>query len=309
MKSNKTKWLISATSVICLWGVASAQGTPPDSVEKSPPTVAMPFFVDDGRGNAMTEIALADLSILDDKKAPQRVVVIHTAKDMPLRLGLLIDNSGSQRGSGLYAAGAKAAFDFLNSVFSGPDDKVFVAGFAKESGGTGFLNKGDFLKLRFTLAPAGGTALYDAIQFASAERMAADSIQPTRRVLVILTDGDDNRSHISLASAIASAQNSETVIFTVGTGARYQRSPFETIDVDTVLEQLASETGGLSFSGLAPKDLPRVFATIKARIDHLDSVSYVPAEATRHFHSVELKIASDKKWKIHVAKGYIPTAQ
>jgi len=306
MKSNGTKWLISATLVICMWGVALAQSTASDSVEKSQPTVTVPFFVEDSHGNPLTEILPSDLAVLDDKRTPSSVVAVHTAQQLPLRLGLLIDNSGSQKYTKLYAPGAKAAFDFVNNIFNGPEDKVFVMGFANDSGGTGFLNKDDFLKLKFTLEPGGHTALYDAVKLACSERMANDSMQHARRVLVVMTDGDDNKSHVSLAKAILAAQDSRTMIFVIGTGSRYARSPFETTDVDPVLEQLALETGGLSFSGLEPKDLPKVFGTIKTRVDHMYSVIYIPGESgsAKHFHSVELKITSDKQWKVHAPRGY-----
>lgn len=311
MKSNWWKSLALAGLGTSLASLGSGQIVPSGSVEKPVAAVTVPFFVDDGHGNLMTEIALTDISILDDKKAPQQVVALHTPKESPLRLGLLIDNSGSQKYTYLYVPGAKAAFDFLRDIFGGLDDKVFVLGFANETRGTGFLNKDDFVKLQFKLEPGGHTALYEAVYFACTERMKHDPTQPSRRALVLLTDGDDTKSHVSLAKAIAAAQSSGTVVFIIGTGARYARSPLESVDVDPVLEQLASETGGLSFSGLAPKDLPKVFATIKTRIDHLASVAYVPAEAraTRHFHSLELKIASDKKWKVHAPKGYVQAGQ
>jgi Ca-activated chloride channel homolog len=128
--------------------------------------------------------------------------------------------------------------------------------------------------------------------------MMTDSLQVARRVLVLLSDGDDNISHVLRSEAIAAAQNAGTVIFTVSTGA-YRKG-------DKVLEMMASETGGEAYSGLSDTDMPRVFAKIKTKIEQMYSVTYVPPEFSKsgQFRSVELKITSDKKAKVHAPRGY-----
>jgi len=118
------------------------------------------------------------------------------------------------------------------------------------------------------------------------------------RVLVLLSDGDDNMSHVTLSDAIAAAQNTGTVIFTVSTGT-YRKG-------DKVLEMMASETGGDAYSGLSDTDMPKVLAKIRRQIEQMYSVTYVPPEASKvgQFRSVELKITSDKKAKVHAPRGY-----
>jgi VWFA-related protein len=130
--------------------------------------------------------------------------------------------------------------------------------------------------------------------------MGIDSPQVFRRVLVLLTDGDDNQSHVTRSEAIAAAQNSGAVIFTVSISiGAYPQG-------DKVLEMIASETGGDAYSGLTDADMPKVFGKIKGKIDQMYSVTYVPSEVSKtgHFRPVELKIASDKKAKVHAPKGY-----
>jgi len=291
-------------SAICLCSAAFAQASLSAPSEKPTPAVTVPFFVDPGHGNQPTEISIEDLSILDDKKAPKGGVALHTAKAAPLRVGLLLDNSGSQRDSDLYPQVATAAFGFLGDVLIDPDAKVLVAGFAKDAGATKFMRKAEFQSLKFTLALHGRTALYDAINLCT-ERMSEDSVLPSRRILVLLSDGDDNVSHANLSKAITAAENTGTVIFAISTGDRYTA---DDRDVASVLEELASATGGLAFTGLSRHDLPKTFATIRARIDHMYSLTYVPAESAtpRHFHSVELRITSDRKRKVHAPRGYVP---
>ena len=209
-----------------------------------------------------------------------------------------IDTSNSQGSSGLYAPGVRAASDFLSQVLSGPDDKVFIVSFASVPNGTSFMNRDELMKFKVNLSPGGGTALYDAINLACAQRMKADLTQPARRVLVILSDGDDNMSPVTRGGTIAAAQGAGTVIFTISTGKQPQG--------DKVLERFASETGGYTFSDLSAKDMPKVFANIKAKIEQMYSVTYLPPESGTpgQFRPIELKITSDKKWKVHAPKGY-----
>lgn len=157
------------------------------------------------------QISIEDVSILDDKKALQGGVALHTAKETPLRVGLLLDNSDSQRDGDLYPQAATAAFGFLDDVLIDPDAEVFVAGFAKDAAATEFMHKAEFQSRKFTLALHGRIALYDAINL-SAERRRDDSILPSRRVLVLLS-GDDNVSHANLSKAITVVENARTVIF------------------------------------------------------------------------------------------------
>jgi Ca-activated chloride channel family protein len=286
-----------------LSGIAVPQVNPSGSLGQ-PPTwvVSVPFVVDDGHGNPVTGITPADLSIFDDKKAPQNVVALRSAKEMPLRLGLLIDTSNSQGSSALYAPGVRAASDFLIQVLSNPDDKAFIVSFSDKLHETNFMNRDEFLKFKLTLYPGGASALYDAINLACAERMKTDLTQPARRVLVILSDGDDNMSRITRSETIAVAQGTGTVIFTISTG----QQPLG----DKVLRRLTLETGGYSFSNLNPADMPKVFAEIKARIERMYSVTYLPAESGTQgqFRSIELKITSNKKWKVRAPTGYYAPA-
>jgi Ca-activated chloride channel homolog len=180
------RWLISAWAAIHFW-VAVAQVNPTGPVGKRPTSVAsVPFIVVDGHGNPVSGISPSELSIFDDKKVLQHVVALRTAKEMPLRLGLLIDNSNSQGSSSLYAPGVRAASHFLSQVVSGPDDRVFIVSFADKPQATSLMNRDEFLKFRVTLYPGGATALYDAVNFACAERMKTDLTRPARRVLVII---------------------------------------------------------------------------------------------------------------------------
>jgi Ca-activated chloride channel family protein len=267
--------------------------------------VTVPLLVDDGHGGPVSGLTPSDLSILDNTKPPQSVVALQAAKEMPLRIGLLIDTSNSQAKSDLYQPGVRAALNFLDQVLSGPDDKAFIVNASSDVRATDFLNRDRLVKLKVDTTPGGGTALYDAIYFSCRERMKPDTAQPARRVLVLLSDGEDNLSHVRRVDTIAAAQDTGTLIFSVSTEGG-QSQYFSRMQGDTVLKQFATETGGQAFFVWNAKDMPKVFAKIKGEIDGMYSVTYIPAEFGQpgQFRPLELKIRSDKKWKAHGPKGY-----
>ncbi|MGO8793453.1 MAG: VWA domain-containing protein [Candidatus Sulfotelmatobacter sp.] len=262
------------------------------------PRVVVPFVAEDRHGGPITGLSSSDLLVLDDKQQVQRIMALHGAKEMPLRLGLLIATSNSQGSSRLYAPGVKAAIHFLTQVLIGPDSKGFIMTFDSVPHGTGFMNRDELMQAKLNLLPGGASAFYDALILACTERMKADSLQSARRVLVLLVDGHDNMSHGTRSEAIAAAQNAGTVIFTVSTGANPKG--------DKVLETIASESGGDAYSGLIDTDMPKVFAKIKTKIEQMYSVTYIQPEGSKagQFRSVELTITSDKKARVHAPRGY-----
>jgi hypothetical protein len=197
---------------------------------------------------------------------------------MPLRLGLLIDTSDSQKGNPLYASGVKAASQFSGQLLNGADDKVFILGFAAISDPTGFMNRDELSKFTFNLHPAGGglgTALYDAVSLASTD------------------------------DAIAAAQAVGAMIFTVSTSGLWSRGKQDDRG-DKVLEQFASQTGGDAYAPEDPKEMSKAFASIKAKIEQMYSVTYLPLELGKpgSFRPIELKTTSEKKLKVHAPKRY-----
>src|SRR5215469_6920148 len=295
------KALAVSSFVVVVAGILPAQANlPRSSADARMPSVTMPFVADNGHGKPMTGISASDLSVFDDKQPVQRIVALRGAKEMPLRLGLLIDTSNSQGSSRLYAPGVKAAFDFLNQLLSGPDNKGFIMTFDSVPHGTGFMNRDELMKTKLNLRPGGASAIYDALNLACAELMKTDSQRVFRRVLVLMSDGDDDYSRMTRSEAIAAAQNAGALIFTVSTSVgAYAKG-------DKTLETIASQTGGDAYSGLIDTDMPKVFAKIKTKVEQMYSVTYVPPVASKggQFHSVELKIASDKNAKVHAPKGY-----
>jgi len=224
-----------------------------------PQVVNIPFFAEEGHGKLRKGITLADLSILDDGKPPQSVVAIQTANELPLRLGVLIDTSNSQRASRLYRPGVAAINDLLSRALNGPEDKVFIVNFSSTVQATGFMGKDELLKFNTNANPGGATAFFDAVYFACKDRMEADATQPARRVLVVLSDGGDNLSHVNHDEAITAALRAGAVIFVVSTGE-------QGVDLDNSRLRKFGDTPAVmpSFT-LAPGRFPRYSAAYRNR--------------------------------------------
>jgi len=164
------------------------------------------------------------------------------------------------------------------------------------------MTKDEVQASKFNLNPGGATAMYDAVYSSCRDRMMSDRGKPLRRVLVILTDGEDNQSHVGHAAAIAEAQASGTMIFAINTGG----SPLG----DKMLEQFALETGGYAYTPAGAKDVSKEFASIQTKIEQMYVLKYRPDESGRpgEFHAIDLRIVSNRKLKVYAPKRYyVPT--
>ena len=270
------------------------------------PRINVAFFAIDGHDKPVSGVTLADVTVLDNKKAPQSTLGIRSRAELPLRLGILIDTSRSERASGLYQVGVQTAWDFSNQVLSGPDDKVFIEKFDASPNATGFITKEQLSALKVDVTPAGPTALYDALRFACDERMKNDPVEDSLRVIVLLSDGEDDQSHISHEDAIASAQRAGAVIFGVSTWDDSRSLGFGNPHGDGTLKEITDKTGGMAFLHLNRKDIPKAFAVIKEQIDNMYLLSYLPADPDYRgqYRTIELKPTPNAKLKLRSPKGY-----
>jgi len=286
-------WIVAASAAFPVYVVG--QATP---VAPSGPKVHIPFFANDAHDKAVSDVTPADVEVLDNKKPPQSVVEIRGASELPLRLGLIIDTSNSERLSGIYQAAVLAEPGFASRALSGVDDRLFIEQFKNVPSATQFVSKSELGAIRVNAIPGGGTALYDAVRYACDERMKKDATQSARRVIVLISDGDDNQSNVTREEAIASAQRTGVVIFAISTASD--------VPGDRTLKEFADQTGGIAFRDLSRSDLPNVFVTLQEQIDNMRVLSYVPAAPLQNGQrrSLELKSASGRKLKLRAPKAY-----
>jgi VWFA-related protein len=253
-------------------------------------TMSVPVVVEGGPGG---KISAGQIAIFADKKNSLRVLQLYSPTDTPLRLAILIDASGSEREDGVNFTGIQEIADFAKSILR-PQDKAMFVTFSTTAEATPLMSGDQLQSFQMKIARRGGTALFDAIKLAS-DTMKSDPEQPARRVILVISDGEDNQSRIPEHMATEAAQRTGTVIFT-STTSRYRLE----LRGDVVLKRLAGETGGTFFSGGEPKNLGKRFETMRRQIQNMYVATYESPDTTNSgkTYALTFKAASGSKLKL-----------
>jgi Ca-activated chloride channel homolog len=267
------------------------------------------FFAATDHGRSVPDLAASDLAIRDDQQPPSTILSFRNQSQLPLRLGLIIDTSDSIHSR--FNFEQEAAGRFLQKVARREDDLAFVVG----------VNNSALLVQDFTndqtltargvnqLAPRGGTALWDAVAFAAEKLSRRPESEPVARVLVVISDGEDNSSSATLKTAIAAAQRGEVAVYTVNSRDEQPES-FKTVG-DRALEILSEQTGGADFKPGSINRLSHSLAALEQVIRSRYLVSYRPATFRRDdaFRTIEIAAQKDgRKLKVFARKGYYASA-
>jgi VWFA-related protein len=263
--------------------------------------VNMLFTVTDKKGRFITDLGKEDFQVTENKK--QQIIQEFTAEsDLPLRLGILIDTSNSIRDR--FRFEQQAAVDFINSAIRPRQDKGMLVSFdsAAELVSDLIDDPEKLANAVRSLRPGGGTALYDAIYFACRDKLQQD--QPRhkfRRAVIIVSDGDDNQSHVSRDQALEMAQKADAVIYGISTNISRIEG-----DGDKVLKYLAAETGGQAFFPFKAEDLAQSFENIANELRHQYNIFYRPdpLKTDGLYHAVDLRVKGRKDLVVRARKGY-----
>ena len=263
------------------------------------------FFAATDQGKAVSNLQAGEVHILDENEAPAAVLEFRNESQLPLRLGLVIDTSASI--TSRFSFERKAATEFLQRVVIDKDDLVFVVGFANSVLLVQDLTS-DQKQISSgiqKLAPAGGTALWDAVTFAADKLASQHEPTPVARMLVVVSDGEDNSSTATLKQALESAERGDVTIYTVSTRAD-EGKLFATIG-DRAMRALAQQTGGAAFFPDSLDHLNRSLNEIQQVIRGRYLVSYKPAGFTLDGRYRSIEIAAQKsghKLRVYARKGY-----
>jgi|HubBroStandDraft_2_1064218.scaffolds.fasta_scaffold04606_3 Ca-activated chloride channel family protein len=272
------------------------------TIRKNVDDVAL-FFSVSSHGHMVNDLEASNIKIRDDNKPPARVVQFAPQSKLPLRLALLVDTSGSVHNR--FSFEKSAATKFVQKVLSNPADLGFIAGFASEPSVTQDFSA-DPIELGKgidNLANGGGTALFDAVLFACRKLGAYPDDERVARVLVILSDGEDNSSHGTLKQSIRVAEKTGVTIYTVST----KEGLGDKTDADKVLEVLAERTGG---EAMFPGDLRTLGSSLDKLRDLIRSryfIAYKPADFQPNGNYHTISIIAEKNGKhlqVRARKGY-----
>ena len=266
------------------------------------------FTVTDKHGRRITDLKQSDFRVLDDSKPVAEIRSFHAETNLPLQVGLLIDASNSVRDR--FKFEQESAIEFLNQTVRRNYDLAFVVGFdATPEVTQDFTDDTEALAHGVReLRPGGGTALYDALFYACRDKLLKKPLtQPTRRAIILLSDGQDNLSHVTREEAIEMAQRAEAIVYTISTNISGTKDTG-----DKVLERIADATGGRAFFPFQIRDVTNAFSEIQDELRSQYAISYKPADfkADGHYRTIEI-IANDRKnFHVRARRGYYaPTAQ
>jgi VWFA-related protein len=265
------------------------------------------FTVTDKHGKRVTDLKQNDFRIVDDSKPATEIRSFHAETNLPLQVGLLIDASSSVRDR--FKFEQESAIEFLNQTVRKRYDQAFVVGFDSTPEVTQDFTD-DTEKLAHgvrELRPGGGTALYDALYFACRDKLLkAPQIGPTRRAIILLSDGDDNQSHVTREESIEMAQRAEAIIYTISTNVSGTKGAG-----DKVLERMADATGGRAFFPFQIREVSNAFAEIQDELRSQYAVSYKPADlkADGHFRTIEIVAVDRKNFRVRARRGWYAPVQ
>jgi Ca-activated chloride channel family protein len=264
------------------------------------------FFAATDHGKSVADLTRQDVMLRDDGKPPVTITNFRNESQLPLRLGLVIDTSNSITHE--FEFEQNAAASFLKKSLTGKKDLAFVVGFSNA-----VLLVQDYTadgakiaKGIDQLAPAGGTALWDAVKFASDKLAALAEEQPAAKILVVISDGDDNSSTATLKEAIESAERVEVTIYTVST-RQLAGKDYGTELADRAMRALAERTGGAAFFPGSLGNLDHRLADLQEVIRSRYLISYKPADFRPDGKYRSISLVAEKsghKFRVYARHGY-----
>jgi VWFA-related protein len=255
----------------------------------------------DRKGRFVSDMRREDLHILDNHLPPVRWTYFGPRTDLPLRVILMIDTSGSV--TSRFRFEQQAATAFLRRVLRPGVDEAGVIQFDSAVRELQPLT-GDIDKIVAGIdraRPGDATVFYDAVVLGAGKLAERRSDRPFRRVLLVISDGMDNGSHASLQAAESAALKSEAVILSVNS-----RPPASEKGAgDKILKDLAASTGGFVLPAQENYELKKAFQKAETFLRNQYAVGYAPMnfKADGRFRPIEVK-AARHGLKLHTRQGY-----
>ena len=249
--------------------------------------VNLAFTVTDKKGRFIANLQPDDFALLDNHQTPERLTFFQQRSNLPLHLAILIDASDSVKSRFKFEQHAAQAF--VKRIMRTGTDRVVVITFNdRVTTIQEVTGKSSNVSKSLKKAAAGGdTALYDAIVYASEKLRELPEQQPTRRGIVVLSDGLDTVKRSTLQQAKEAAARAETMIFAVSSNIVPDDPDAQG---DPILKDLAQSSGGIFLPGGDEDQIKTAFRDLEKALRNQYVIAYNPAgfRADGSYHTVEL---------------------
>ena len=294
---------LAALAAACVLLVCAQQKQDEEAVFRTDTNLVMLHAtVVDKNGHLLTDLQQNAFQVFEN--GVEQKIKIFKREDVPVSMGLIVDNSGSMRDKRQKVEAAALAL----VKASNRDDEVFVVNFNDEA----FLDSPDFTNdvkvLEQSLAKIdsrGGTAMRDAI------RMSIDhekqKAKRDKKVLLVITDGNDNASMISLESLVKAAQQSEILIYAIGLLSEEERR--EAKRAKRALDVLTEATGGQSYYPRELSDVEKICHQVAHDIRNQYIIAYTPTNTALDGSFRQVRVAANGPGRpvVRTRTGYYAT--
>jgi Ca-activated chloride channel homolog len=255
------------------------------TIRKLVQEVDLTFTITNRRGRLIRDLNLEQIAVLDNGESPQEITYFEARARLPLRLAIVIDTSDSV--ISVLKSEERAAQDFLKGILRPATDVGMVISFSKDVQVTQEPTQ-EIHRLTSALRklPAGGkTAIYDAVAVAAGRLAKIPDSQPSLRAIILLTDGDDNSSRITLRDAAVLSQQEGSTVYVLNPN-------IVSIDSDAgpkTMQWLADVTGG-RYLEANQEGTEGALSTVGRELRSLYAIGYKPrtAEPDGSFHQVSI---------------------
>jgi len=275
------------------------QPPPGATIKRDVDLVVLHTTVEDAKGQFVPDLKQDNFKVYEDK-IEQRISVF-AREDIPVTMGLVIDNSGSMREK--RAQVNSAALTFVKT--SNPQDEVFVVNFNDDyylDLDRDFTNDPKELQEALErIDSRGSTALYDAV-VGSLDHLK--KAHKDKRVLLVITDGDDDASRKSFEYTVKAAQQSNALIYAVGVFSDYDQSHDKRMvrHSKKILAELAESTGGAAYFPNSLDEVQPICTMIAHDIRNQYTLGYYPTNESKNgaFRSVQVLVNAKGRGKLSV---------
>jgi VWFA-related protein len=302
LSSSAALFLLTSSALV--W----AQKPPADAAPADEPTfkvgarlVVLPVSVFDHSGKLVTDLQQKAFKVYEN--GVEQPIKIFRREDVPISLGIIVDNSGSMREKRQKVEAA--SLDLVRA--SNPQDEVFVVNFNDDA----FLDvpfTNDIKKMEEGIAridSRGGTAMRDAIG------MSMDYLRKEghrqKKVLLVITDGNDNASNISLEKLVTRAQQNEVLVYSIGLLNEEERR--EARLAKRALDAISHDSGGLAFYPKAASDVDALALQVAHEIRNQYTIAYSPTvqEMDGSFRQIKVTVNGSGHPTVRTRTGYYAT--